>query len=89
MNVTKKCIISGKHGFQLINSNRFAVIEVKAGNGDIIKVNKVNGIKFNEIWTAYENPRHEEHPVTDNQNKIIIVGGKEKESNRTIWVIGK
>ncbi len=89
MNITKKCIISGEYGFNLINSNRFAIIEVQAKNGDTIKINQVNGIKYNEIWTAYEHPKHEEHPIIDNTNKAIIIGGKNKESARTICIIGK
>ena len=89
MDVTKKCAISGKYGFDFVNSNRFAVIDVEAKNGDLIKVNKVNGIRYNEIWDAIEQPKHEEHPIVDDHNKIVVVGGAEKESKRTIWVIGK
>ena len=89
MDVTSKCIISGKYGFDLVNSNCFAIFEVEARNGDLIKVNKVNGISYNEIWEAVEQPRHEEHPIIDNQNKIIVVGGEEKQSKRTICVVGK
>ena len=89
MNITKKCIISGEYGFNLINSNRFLIIEVQAKNGDTIKINQINGIKYNEIWIAFEYPRHEEHPITDDLNKIVVVGGENKETNRTICVIGK
>ncbi len=89
MNVTAKCIVSGKYGFDLVNSNRFAILEIKAKNGDLIKVNKVNGINYNELWDAVEYPRHEEHPIVDDKNKVVVVGGEEKESKRTICVIGK
>ncbi|MDD5162715.1 MAG: hypothetical protein PHD95_00740 [Candidatus ainarchaeum sp.] len=89
MDVTTKCIISGKHGFELTNTNRFAIIEVEAKNGDLIKVNKVNGIRYNEIWSAVENPRTEEHPIIDDHNKIIVIGGENKQSKRTIVIVGK
>ena len=89
MDVTNKCIISGKFGFDLVNSNRYAMIEVEARNGDLIKVNKVDGLRYNEIWTAVETPRHEEHPIVDDQNKIVVLGGEEKQTKRTICVVGK
>jgi hypothetical protein len=89
MDVTAKCIISGKYGFDLISSNRYAMIEVEARNGDLIKVNQVNGLRYKEIWGAVEQPRHEEHPIIDDQNKIIVLGREEKQSKRTICVIGK
>lgn len=89
MDVTNKCIISGKYGFDLVNSNRFAILEVEAKNGDLIKVNKVNGIRYEEIWEAVEQPRHEERPIIDNENKILVLGGEEKRSKRTICVVGK
>lgn len=89
MDATKDCIISGKYGFDLMTSNRFAIIEVEARNGDLIKLNKVDGIRYNEIWEAVEQPRHEERPIVDNENKIVVVGGEEKQSKRTICVVGK
>lgn len=89
MDITKKCFISGTYGFDLLNSNKYAMIEVQAKNGDQIKVNQINGIKYKEIWTAYEHPMHEEHPIIDDQNKMIIIGGEEKQSKRIICVIGK
>lgn len=89
MDVTKKCIVSGKHGFDSFNANRFAVIEVEAKNGDMVKVNKVDGVRYTEIWVAYEYPHHVDHPIVDKQNKVVIVGGEEKESKRTICLVGK
>ncbi len=89
MDVTKKCVISGKYGFDSFGKNRFAIIEVLAKNGDLIKVNKVNGIRFNEILVAYESPKHEDHPIIDAREKIVVVGGKEEETKRTICFIGK
>jgi len=89
MDVTKKCVISGKQGFGENTGNRFAIIEVEAKNGDLIKVNKVNGIRYKEIWAAFEHPQHEEHPIIDNQNKIVVIGGVDEEIRRTICVIGK
>ena len=89
MNVTKKCIISGKQGFDTETNNRFAIIEVLAKNGDTIKVNKINGIKYAELFAAFESPKHEEHPIVDDAGKTIVVGGEENESKRTICVIGK
>jgi len=89
MNVTQKCIISGKYGFDLTNSNRYAIIDVQAKNGDLIKVNQANGIKYREIWAAVEHPQHEEHPIINNENKVIVLGGAEKASKRTVFVIGK
>ncbi len=89
MDVTEKCIISGKYGFDLIGSSRFAIIEVQAKNGDIIKANKINGIGYNELFAAYQYPYHDEHPIVDDKNKIIVVGGEEKESSRTILLIGR
>ena len=89
MDVTKKCEITGKYGFDLTNANRYAVIEVKAKNGDLIKVNKVNGVRYKEIWAAIENPQTEEHPIIDTANAVIVVGGSEEESKRTIFLIGK
>jgi len=89
VDVTRKCVISGKHGFESTSANRFAIIEVEAKNGDLIKVNKVNGLRYKEIWAVFEHPQHDEHPIIDTQNKIIVVGGEEKEGRRTICVIGK
>ncbi len=89
MNVTKKCEIVNKYGFDLTNSNRYVIIEVTAKNGDLIHVNKVNGIRYAELWSASESPKHEQHPIIDLENKIIVIGGKEKESRRTIVVVGK
>jgi len=89
MDVTKQCSIAGKQGFDLANANRYVAVEVKAKSGDQISVNKIKGIKYNEIWTAYEHPKHQDHPVIDLENKIIYVGGKNEESKRTICVIGK
>ncbi|PIU21176.1 MAG: hypothetical protein COT15_03715 [Candidatus Diapherotrites archaeon CG08_land_8_20_14_0_20_34_12] len=89
MDITSKCIISGTYGFDLRNSNKFAIIEVEGKNGDIIKVNKADGIKYAELWTAYEYPHHDEHPIVDNKNKVIVIGGNDKKSARTLCVIGK
>lgn len=89
MDVTNKCTISGKYGFDLVNSNRYAIIEVEAKNGDLIKVNKANGIKFNEIWAVVEHPRHEEHPIFQEESKVVIIGGEDRSSNRTLVVVGK
>ena len=89
MDITKKCTISGEYGFDLTNSNRYAIIEVEAKNGDLIKVNKINGIKYNQVLWACEYPQHEEHPIIDDQNKIIVIGGEEKQTKRTITLIGK
>ncbi|MFH1751393.1 MAG: hypothetical protein ABH821_00415, partial [archaeon] len=69
--------------------NKYVILEVIAKNGDIIKVNKVNGLKYSELWRAFESPKHEEHPIIDDYNKIIVVGGEEENSKRTICVIGK
>jgi len=88
MNVTKKCVISGEYGFDLNNTNKFLILEVQAKNGDTIKVNQVNGIRYKEIWMTFEYPKHEEHPITDDENKVIVVGGTQKETNRTIFIIG-
>ncbi len=89
MNITKKCEISGQQGFDSNEKNRFAILEVEAKNGDLIKINQVNGIKYNELIWACEYPKHEEHPIIDDKNKIIIVGGEEKQTKRTITIIGK
>ena len=89
MDVTNECIISGKFGFDLISSNRFAIVEVEAKNGDLIKVNKINGIRYKEIWGAYENPLHEDRPIVDNENIVVVIGGNEKRSKRIISIIGK
>lgn len=89
MDVTEKCSITAKHGFDSITSNRFAVIKVKAKYGDLIRVNDINGIRYKEIWGAYENPRHEDTPIIDTEKIVIIVGGKQDISQRIICVIGK
>ncbi len=89
MDITRKCFVSGTHGFDLNEKNRFAILEVEAKNGDIIKVNKIDGIQYNDLSWACEYPKHEEHPIIDNQNKIIVIGGEEKKSKRTITIIGK
>ena len=89
MNVTQKCIISGKYGFDLNNSNRFAIVQVEAKNGDLIKVNELGGIRYGEIWDVVEQPQHRDRPVMDLANKVVFVGGEEKKSKRTICVVGK
>ena len=89
MDITSKCIISGTYGFDLRNSNKFAIIEVEGKNGDIIKVNKADGIKYAELWTAYEHPNHDEHPVLNLDAKTVVVGGEPKKTRRTICVAGK
>jgi len=89
MDVTKQCSVSGKFGFDKINTNRYIVVEVNAKSGDQIDVNKINGIRYNEIWSAYEHPKHEDQPVIDLKNKIIYVGGNAEESKRTVCIIGR
>lgn len=89
MNVTEKCVISAKQGFDLTDSNRFAIIDVEAGNGDIIRVNEVCGVLYGELLAAFEYPGHEEHPIVDDQNKTIVVGGEKRKTKRTICVLGK
>lgn len=89
MDVTKNCIISGKYGFELTNSNCFAILEVEAKNGDLIRVNDVDGLRYKEIWDATEQPRHEERPIVDYGNKVIVVGGEAKKTKRLICVVGK
>lgn len=89
MDITKKCEVSGKYGFDPPGSNRYLIVEVEGKNGDLIKVNRVNGIRYNEIWAAYEHPKHEEHPIIDNKEKALILGGEERRSRRTICIVGK
>lgn len=89
MEITRKCSITGKYGFDLVNSNRFAIIEVEGKYGDTIKVNKVNGIRYSEIWAAYEQPGYEDHPTIFPKEKIIALGGERKESKRTVCVVGR
>jgi len=89
MDVTGKCKISGTYGFELSSSNRFAIIEVIAKYGDTICVNQINGVKFSELWGAYENPLHEDRPVVDDRNKTIVVGGATKETKRVICLVGR
>lgn len=89
MDITKKCQISGKYGFEPDSNNKFAVIEAEAENGDIIKVNRISGIRYGELVDAIEYPRHEDHPIVDDKNKMIVVGGEQKKIWRTILLIGK
>ena len=89
MDVTRKCKISGTHGFNLVSSNRFAIIEVEAKYGDLIKVNSINGVRFGELWGAFENPLHEDRPIVDDRSKTIVVGGATKETKRVICLIGR
>ena len=89
MDVTKKCVITGKYGFDTFQSNKFAVIEVNAKAGDIIKLNRINGIRYSAICVAYEHPEHIDHPIIDRAESIVVVGGEEEKSKRVICVIGK
>ena len=89
MDVTRDCIISGKYGFDLTNSNRFAIVEVEAKNGDLIRVNAVDGLRYKEIWEATEQPRHEDHPIIDDAKRLVVVGGEVKKTRRLICVVGK
>lgn len=89
MDVTGKCKISGTYGFDLTTSNRFAIIEVNAKFGDTVKVNQINGIRFRELWGAFENPLHEDRPIVEDGNKTIAVGGATKETKRVICLLGR
>jgi len=89
MDVTQKCVVSGKYGFELANSNCFAILGVEAKNGDLIRVNEVDGLRYKEIWDATEQPRHEDRPIIDDGKKIIVVGGEAKKTKRLICVVGK
>ncbi|MFH1391197.1 MAG: hypothetical protein ABIH20_02690 [Candidatus Diapherotrites archaeon] len=89
MDITKECSISAKHGFDSQGENLFVVLDVVAKNGDMIKINKIDGIRYNELLSAFESPKHEEHPIIDDESKIIVIGGDEKKSARSICVIGK
>ena len=89
MDVTEKCIIEAKQGFESTITNRFTVIKVKAQNGDAIRVNDIEGVKYREIWVAYEHPRHDDAQVVDKDNLVILVGGEPGTSERAICIIGK
>lgn len=89
MDITDKCAISAKYGFDLIRGDKFLIIEVEGKYLDTIRVNKINGIQFNELVATFESPKHEDHPIVDNENKVIALGGKPTTSRRTVCVIGK
>ncbi len=89
MDVTRNCVISGKYGFDLTNSNRFAILEVEAKNGDLIKVNNIDGVRYSELWDVVEQPLHDEKPIINDANKVIIVGGEEERTKRVLCVVGK
>jgi len=89
MDVTRNCAVSGKYGFELANSNCFAILEVEAKNGDLIKVNEVDGLMYKEIWEATEQPRHEDRPIVDDRKKVVVVGGEAKKTKRLICVVGR
>ncbi|GEM_PF-6975436 len=89
MDVTSKCTVSAKHGFEANEKNKFAVFEVIAKNGDTIKVNEIDGIRYIDLVAAYESPKHRDHLTIDFEDLVIMVGGEEKKSERTICVIGK
>ncbi len=89
MDVTENCNISARQGFDSLALNRFLIIDVNAKYGDLIRVNSIEGIKYSEIWGAYENPKHEDRPIIDEKNKIVVVGGENKESKRRICIVGK
>ncbi|PIN84892.1 MAG: hypothetical protein COV47_05125 [Candidatus Diapherotrites archaeon CG11_big_fil_rev_8_21_14_0_20_37_9] len=89
MDVTKKCTVSEKHGFDVGMKNRFAVLEVEAKNGDMIKVNEIKEINYNEIFDAYEYPNHEDRPIVDLGRKVVVLGGEEETTSHTIFIIGK
>ena len=89
MDVTGKCLIVARYGFDSVSANRFVVIRVRARYGDVIRVNGINGMRYRDIWGAYENPRHEDAPIIDVEQGAVIVGGKSAYSQRTICVVGK
>jgi len=88
MDVTRKCNITGKFGFDTFNKNKFAIVEVRAKYGDTIKMNKINGIRYSKICAAFEYPEHMDNPIIDQNNSVLVVGGKEAESKRVLCVIG-
>lgn len=89
MDITEKCVISTKHGFDLLNGNKFLIIEVTGKYMDKIHINKINGIRFKELVAAFESPKHEDHPIVDDENKLVVLGGTVTESKRTVCIMGK
>lgn len=89
MDITSRCVIAGKHGFDIADSNKFVMIEVEGRNGDSIKVNRINGFSYKEIWAVCERPDHDEHPAFIDSSKTVMLGGKEGKSRRLLCILGK
>ncbi len=89
MDVTKNCVIEAKQGFDSTLLNHYVIIRVNAKSGDTIKINELNGLKYRELWGAFESPRHEDAPIVDPEKLAVIIGGEPKETKRTICIIGK